>query len=132
MTTLADDLLKTRSIADLRVLIKQLHKDAEDKKSELRSMVGSQYQTFLQSADKIADMHSQSKELLMSLDQFWERNQDFVGQVQGFLEQDAKNPVGEVPKPTKSTHKMSLEGIDLWSESATCLLLLIIYRCDIK
>lgn len=110
MTTLADDLLKTRSISDLRVLIKQLHKDAEDKKSELRSMVGSQYQTFIQSADKIADMHTQSKELLTSLDQFWERNQDFVGQVQSFLEQDAKTPVGEIPKPSKTVQKVSLEG----------------------
>lgn len=90
MTTLADDLLKNKPIADLRVLIKQLNKDAEDKKTELRSMVGSQYHQFIQSADKISEMHDQSKVLLASLDQFWERNQDFVSQMQRFLHKDAQ------------------------------------------
>lgn len=93
MTSLADDLLKNKPIADLRVLIKQLNKDAEDKKTELRSMVGSQYHQFIQSADKITEMHDQSKILLTSLDQFWERNQDFVSQMQTFLHKDEQKTI---------------------------------------
>lgn len=103
MTTLADDLLKNKPIADLRVLIKQLNKDAEDKKTELRSMVGSQYHQFIQSADKISEMHDQSKVLLASLDQFWERNQDFVSQMQRFLHKDAQTPsAGQQPEKLRS------------------------------
>lgn len=103
MTTLADDLLKNKPIADLRVLIKQLNKDAEDKKTELRSMVGSQYHQFIQSADKISEMHDQSKVLLASLDQFWERNQDFVSQMQRFLHKDAQTTsAGQQPEKLRS------------------------------
>lgn len=114
MTTLADDLLKTRPISDLRVLIKQLNQDAEDKKTELRSMVGSQYHQFIQSADKISEMHTQSQLLLTSLDTFWERNQEFVNHMQEFLHKDAqKTQIDKGPKvgTVKTSHKLSITGI---------------------
>lgn len=112
MTTLADDLLKSRPISDLRVLIKQLGKDADDKKAELRSMVGSQYHQFIQSADKISEMHDQSKILLSSLDLFWEKNQDFVGQMQSFLNKGSQKQVhpDKLTKAGGKQGKLSISG----------------------
>eukprot|EP01033_Poteriospumella_lacustris_P016372 gene16372-11705_t len=126
MTTLADDLLKNKPIADLRVLIKQLNKDAEDKKTELRSMVGSQYHQFIQSADKISEMHDQSKVLLASLDQFWERNQDFVSQMQRFLHKDAQTTsAGQQLEKLRSGKSRRLVLTDvtpsqLWKDIGDC------------
>ena len=56
MFTSADDLLKTRTIPDLRKLVYSLSADADGKQSELRSMVGSKYHDFIQSADAISKM----------------------------------------------------------------------------
>jgi hypothetical protein len=63
-STLADDLLKSRSIQELRDLVYTLQIDADGKKSELQSMVGSQYHEFIQSADRIAKMQSQSHKVM--------------------------------------------------------------------
>lgn len=86
MTSLADDLLRNRPISDLRVLIKQLHDDGEEKKRELRRMVGSQYHEFIQSADNLAGMHAQSQQMLYVLDKFWKQRDSFVKEVHGFLD----------------------------------------------
>lgn len=92
-TTLADDLLKSRTIGDLRSLIQGLRNDAQSKRSELQSMVGSQYHEFIQSADKIAKMDEQSKTLTASLDKFWSQNQQVIQNVNRLL--------GQKPQPEK-------------------------------
>lgn len=48
MTSLADDLLRTRHIPELREVVQSLQRDSEAKKTELQHMVGSKYLDFLQ------------------------------------------------------------------------------------
>lgn len=66
-STLADDLLKSRSIQELRELVHTIQLDANSKKSELQSMVGSQYHEFIQSADRIATMEQQACQMMSML-----------------------------------------------------------------
>jgi hypothetical protein len=106
MSTLAEDLLKTKPISELRVLIKQLSKDAEAKKSELRSTVGSQYHQFIQSADTISEMQNQSKQLLSSLELFWEKNEEFISQVKFIVNQKSSTESGTI----RTQHKSSFPG----------------------
>jgi hypothetical protein len=60
MLTSADELLKTRTIPELRRLVYSLSSDADGKQTELRSMVGSKYHDFIQSADAISDMKARA------------------------------------------------------------------------
>jgi hypothetical protein len=89
-TSLADDLLKSRTIADLRNLIQGLRHDAERKRSELQSMVGSQYHEFIQSADKIAKMDGESKMLTQCLLNFWVHHQQVIQNVNLLLGQKSQ------------------------------------------
>jgi len=66
----ADDLLKTRTIPELRNLVGSLAVDGESKQTELRLMVGSKYHDFIQSADTIASMYSKSHEIWSRLTKF--------------------------------------------------------------
>lgn len=91
MTSLADDLLKSRSISDLRSLIHDLRRDAEGKRTDLQSMVGSQYHEFIQSADKISGMNDQSKQLVEKLSEFWLQNQQVIHHVNALLGQQSKS-----------------------------------------
>ena len=90
MTSLADDLLKSRSISDLRSLIHDLRRDGEGKRTELQSMVGSQYHEFIQSADKISGMNEQSRQLVEKLGEFWTQNQQVINHVNTLLGQKNK------------------------------------------
>ena len=90
MTSLAEDLLKSRAIVELRTLIHDLRRDAEGKRSELQSMVGSQYHEFIQSADKISGMNEQSKQLVEKLADFWQQNQQVINHVNQLLGQKNK------------------------------------------
>lgn len=108
MSALAEDLLKTRSISELRSLIQQMHKEAEDKKADLRSMVGSQYQEFIQSADKISEMRHQSKALVQVLEDFWSKNQAFASHVQNFVSQDVKS---KKPAQILRTQQFNIQGM---------------------
>jgi len=56
MSSLADDLLKSRTIPELKNLVITLKNEYNNKKSELQAMVGSKYHDFIQSADKISAM----------------------------------------------------------------------------
>jgi hypothetical protein len=87
MTSLAEDLLKTRPISDLRSLVHELRSDAENKRAELQSMVGSQYHEFIQSADKIGTMNEQARLLNEKLTAFWAQNQRVVQNVSQLLDQ---------------------------------------------
>lgn len=80
-STLADDLLKSRSIHELRELVHTLQTDADAKKSELQSMVGSQYHEFIQSADRIATMQTQSHNILAMLEQLGSSTQEALRNV---------------------------------------------------
>eukprot|EP01031_Cornospumella_fuschlensis_P046366 gene46366-56777_t len=68
-SSLADDLLKSRGVSELRSLVQSLQNEADEKKQGLQSMVGSQYQQFLQSADRISTMHTESVDIVQSLEQ---------------------------------------------------------------
>lgn len=113
MTSLAEDLLKSRPISDLRVLIDSLHEDGEKKKAELQSMVGSQYHEFIQSADKIHDMHQESQSLLKKLDGFWVKNQELVHHISQLLGRNTDKSAtnSQIKYPINSTPGViSLEG----------------------
>lgn len=70
MISSADDLLKTRTIPELRSLVGSLAVDAESKQTELRLMVGSKYHDFIQSADAIAAMRMKTDEIGLKLSGF--------------------------------------------------------------
>jgi len=72
----ADELLKSRSIPELRQLVKTLETDAVSKVSELQHMVGSKYHDFIQSADAIATMQQKSEQFEGNLGQIIQLAQD--------------------------------------------------------
>lgn len=85
MTSLADDLLRTRTIPEIRELVVSLERDADGKKTELQHMVGSKYHDFIQSADKIASMREKSVALERQIKSFWEVNEKLVTQAKTIL-----------------------------------------------
>jgi hypothetical protein len=88
MSLLAEDLLKNRSISDLKNVVTQLQIDSEQKKAELQGMVGSQYHEFIQSADKIAEMRKHSEAILSNLKSFTESKAQLIENVSVLLNQD--------------------------------------------
>jgi len=85
MTSLADDLLRSRTIPELRELVYSLEKDSGSKKTELQHMVGSKYHDFIQSADKIASMKEKSILIEQQIQQFWNSNQQLLAKAQTIL-----------------------------------------------
>ena len=81
----ADDLLKTRTIPELRELASSLHRDGNSKRQELQHMVGSKYHDFIQSADAIATMREKSVLMENKLAGFWSCSQDLVAKTQDLL-----------------------------------------------
>jgi uncharacterized protein Yka (UPF0111/DUF47 family) len=79
--SLAEELLKTRSINELKTLVQQLQDDGEAKQTELQGMVGSQYLEFIQSADKILDMTHRSSCIVNNLTDFWKCNTSLTNQL---------------------------------------------------
>jgi hypothetical protein len=67
----AEDLIKTRTIPELRDLTITLELDANGKQTELQHMVGSKYHDFIQSADAIAAMQKKAQFLEEKLADFW-------------------------------------------------------------
>jgi hypothetical protein len=82
----AEELLKTRSIPDLRELVQTLETDAVSKVSELQSMVGSKYHDFIQSADAISAMQQKSEYLEGNLKKFLVLSQEVSGHTHELLE----------------------------------------------
>lgn len=78
MTSLAEDLLKTRTIPELRERVNQLEKESNAKKTELQLMVGSKYHDFIQSADMINEMRGQVTTVEQQIELLWKCNQDLV------------------------------------------------------
>lgn len=78
MTSLAEDLLKTRTIPELRDRVNQLEKESNAKKTELQLMVGSKYHDFIQSADMINEMRGQVTTVEQQIERLWKCNQDLV------------------------------------------------------
>lgn len=80
MTSLADDLLRSRTIPELRDLVNSLERDSLAKRTELQHMVGSKYHDFIQSADKISLMKDKSAALEKQINSFWAANEKLVEQ----------------------------------------------------
>ena len=107
MTTLADDLLRSRTIPELRDLVNSLEKDSKAKKTELQHMVGSKYHDFIQSADKIALMKEKSTALEKQIVIFWESNEQLLKKASTIL--NFSQP--ELQKSNKSIQQyISLSG----------------------
>ncbi len=87
MTSLADDLLKSRSVSVLRALVNSLESDADSKKTELQHMVGSKYQDFIQSADKISTMKDKSSEIDKKISTFNRVTHELVEKINDLLVQ---------------------------------------------
>ena len=81
----ADELLKTRTIPELRELVSSLENDGNSKITELQVMVGSKYHDFIQSADAIAAMQQKSEFLEVNLCGFLELSQDVVSKTTDLL-----------------------------------------------
>jgi hypothetical protein len=81
----ADELLKTRTIPELRELVSSLENDGNSKITELQVMVGSKYHDFIQSADAIAAMGQKSEFLEANLNGFLKLSQDVVAKTRELL-----------------------------------------------
>ena len=88
MTSLAENLLRTRAIADLSVAVDNLNHEAINKKSELQKMVGSQYNQFILSADKIIEMKNASTQLLIKLEDSYRLNKELSGNLRRLFHSD--------------------------------------------
>jgi uncharacterized HAD superfamily protein len=106
MTTLADDLLRSRTIPELRELVSSLEKDSGSKKTELQHMVGSKYHDFIQSADKISAMKDKSVAIEQQLTAFWNQNQALIEKAQTLLQ----NTHPEHQKAKKVHNLISING----------------------
>jgi hypothetical protein len=74
----AEELLKTRTIPELRDLVYSLENDGNSKITELQVMVGSKYHDFIQSADAIAAMQQKSEFLESNLCRFLQLSEEIV------------------------------------------------------
>jgi len=81
----SDELLKTRTIPELRALVASFSNDAESKKLELQHMVGSKYHDFIQSADLISTMRDKVALMESKLEAFSACSQDLVTKTQDLL-----------------------------------------------
>lgn len=107
MTTLADDLLRSRTIPELRELVNSLERDSGAKRTELQHMVGSKYHDFIQSADKISSMKNKSVALEQQISSFWASNEKLLSQARTIL--TFSQPELQRLKPQQS--HLSLTGI---------------------
>lgn len=82
---LADDLLKTHTISELRELVVRFENDSLSKQSELQHMVGSKYHDFIQNADLIAEMQSKSELIGNDLNKLWKLSQNVSTNVKDLL-----------------------------------------------
>ena len=99
LTTSADELLKTRTIPELRDLVFSLENDGNSKITELQVMVGSKYHDFIQSADAIAAMQQKSEFLESNLCRFLQLSQDVVSKTRDLLSRTVDNTAAD-PKLT--------------------------------
>lgn len=120
MTSLADDLLRSRTIPELRELVYSLEKDSGSKKTELQHMVGSKYHDFIQSADKIASMKEKSILIEQQIQQFWNSNQQLLAKAQTILKYSQPHH----KKQQKSQNTLPVESKSQQIFSAWCFLLL--------
>ena len=81
----ADELLRTRTIPQLRDLVYSLENDGNSKITELQVMVGSKYHDFIQSADAIAIMQQKSEFLEVNLCGFLKLSEDVVSKTTDLL-----------------------------------------------
>lgn len=78
MLSSADELLRVKSISELRKLVNELEMSSESKQTELQQMVGSKYHDFIQSADAIKDMVAKAEMLEMQLIKFGNYNNQVI------------------------------------------------------
>jgi hypothetical protein len=95
LTTSADELLKTRTIPELRDLVFSLENDGNSKITELQVMVGSKYHDFIQSADAIAAMQQKSEFLESNLCRFLQLSQDVVTKTRDLLSRTVDNTAAD-------------------------------------
>lgn len=73
MSLSAEELLKTKSVPELRDLVISLEKDAKLKQVELQQLVGSKYHDFVESADTIKKMFVVSSEVEECVPNIWDK-----------------------------------------------------------
>jgi hypothetical protein len=123
MTTLADDLLRSRTIPELRELVNSLERDSGAKRTELQHMVGSKYHDFIQSADKISSMKDKSVALEQQITSFYAANEKLLAQASTIL--DFSQPDLQRQKPQQSNHATA--GAHLERHTVANILLIIFY-----
>ena len=92
----ADELLRTRSIPELRDLVYSLENDGNSKITELQVMVGSKYHDFIQSADAIAAMQLKSEFLESNLCRFLKLSEDVVTKTRDLLSRTVNNTGSDI------------------------------------
>ena len=124
----AQELLKTRSIPELRDLVQTLEKDAVSKVTELQAMVGSKYHDFIQSADAIAKMQGKSEYLEGNINGFVTLAEDVATHTKELLSRtsiDSSKPLTNNVKATCAGHgrmtgMLPLDGSSVWNCLEDC------------
>ena len=126
----AQELLKTKSIPELRDLVQTLEKDAVSKVTELQAMVGSKYHDFIQSADAIAQMQGKSEYLEGNINGFVTLAEDVAMHTKELLSRTAidTNPSSSQVNHAKvscvghgrMTTLLPLDGSSVWNCLEDC------------
>ena len=103
---MAEELLKSHTIPELREIVSNLERDALSKKTELQHMVGSKYHDFIQSADLIADMQQKVSEMESKFGDFWKSSETLVAKTYDLLSRTDK-----APQNGRTVNMQSLNGL---------------------
>jgi hypothetical protein len=107
----ADDLLRTKSIYDLRSLVASLESSATAKKSELQYTVGSKYHEFIESADAISDMFKKAHSIEQNLQHFPEFTQQIISLMSSKFYKSNDSTRGNTTVISMNNHEVFRDGL---------------------
>ena len=119
----AEELLRTRTVPELREICQRLEVEAAQKQRELQTMVGSKYRDFIQSTDAIDFMNQRAVTATRSLDSFWTRGQELIENIHRlYSDASAAQAAEPAPETAAITSTMAIGISSVSSEVLwTCL-----------
>lgn len=114
----SDELLRSKSIQELRLLARQLEVSVENQQNELRELVGSKYYDFIQSADAISDMYVKAKETELGLSKFLPQTQDVIIKTQSLLQHSTQSVITNDSKTARNITDINCDLV--WNALEQC------------
>lgn len=94
MQASSEELLRSRGVAELRALVASLESDCARKQTDLRTMVGSKYLDFIESADAIADMFQHANQLTTIIGRLPAMGDDLVDKIYDVIQRTTSASIG--------------------------------------